>query len=200
MLGRILYGVMQGVTSLRELEQLARADLGCMWVSGGISPDHANIGRFITLHEDSLSGAFFEQLTGRVLAATGADSSRLAGDGTVVEAACSHYRLLQQEAARQRAEAARREAEAHPHDPKRRAAAEPSEAVAATADERQAAKAAQGKSDGHLRVSPRRWSSRSSAVGARRRPIGLRCWPTKTVSSWRSIPTRPRRPRRWRLC
>lgn len=44
MLGLILCGVMQGITSLRDLEQLARADLGCMWVSGGIPPDHANIG------------------------------------------------------------------------------------------------------------------------------------------------------------
>src|SRR4051812_22938226 len=30
MLGLILYGVMQGVHSLRELERLARLDLGCM--------------------------------------------------------------------------------------------------------------------------------------------------------------------------
>lgn len=153
MLGLILYGVMQGVTSLRELEQLARADLGCMWVSGGITPDHANIGRFITLHEDSLSGSFFEQLTARVLAATGSDSRRLAGDATVVEAACSHYRLLHHDAARQRAEAAHREAETHPEDGARRRAAERAQAVAATADQRQAAKAAQGKPSGHLRVS-----------------------------------------------
>jgi hypothetical protein len=26
-----------------------------MWVTGGIAPDHANIGRFIVLHEDSLT-------------------------------------------------------------------------------------------------------------------------------------------------
>ena len=51
MVGLILYGVMQGVHSLRELERLARLDLGCMWVTGGIGPDHANIGRFIVQHE-----------------------------------------------------------------------------------------------------------------------------------------------------
>jgi hypothetical protein len=55
MAGVILYGVMQGVHSLRELERLARLDLGCMWVAGGIAPDHANIGRFIALHEHSLT-------------------------------------------------------------------------------------------------------------------------------------------------
>ena len=47
MMGLILYGVMQGVHSLRQLERLARLDLGCMWVTGGIAPDHANIGRFV---------------------------------------------------------------------------------------------------------------------------------------------------------
>lgn len=42
MLGLILYGIMQGISSLRALERLARVDLGCMWVTGGIAPDHAN--------------------------------------------------------------------------------------------------------------------------------------------------------------
>jgi len=62
MMGLILYGVMRGVHSLRELERLARLDLGCMWVVGGISPDHANIGRFISLHDESLTQDFFESL------------------------------------------------------------------------------------------------------------------------------------------
>lgn len=43
--------------SLRELERLARLDLGCMWVTGSIAPDHADIGRFIVLHEESLTAA-----------------------------------------------------------------------------------------------------------------------------------------------
>ena len=41
MTGLILYGIMRGITSLRDLEHFARVDLGCMWVSGGILPDHA---------------------------------------------------------------------------------------------------------------------------------------------------------------
>ena len=53
-MGLILYGVMQGVRSLRELERLARLDLGCMWVTGDVAPDHANIGRFIVLHKNLL--------------------------------------------------------------------------------------------------------------------------------------------------
>ena len=50
MLGLILYGIMQGISSLRALESLARTDLGCMWISGGILPDHSIIGRFIQRH------------------------------------------------------------------------------------------------------------------------------------------------------
>jgi transposase len=117
MLGLILYGVMQGVHSLRELERLARLDLGCMWVTGGIAPDHANIGRFIVLHEDSLTQDFFESLTRSILKKSGThSSSRLAGDGTVIEAACSHYKLLKEEAVKSRVEAAEKAADQAPDD------------------------------------------------------------------------------------
>lgn len=116
MLGLILYGVMQGVHSLRELERLARLDLGCMWVTGGIAPDHTNIGRFIVLHEPSLTHGFFEALTSSVLKATGSRSTRVAGDGTVIEAACSHYKLLKEEAVKARAEVAQRALESNPDD------------------------------------------------------------------------------------
>lgn len=102
MLGLILMGVMQGLHSLRELERMARLDLGCMWVTGGITPDHANIGRFIVMHEESITKGFFESLTRSILKATGTGSSRLAGDGTVIEAACSHYNLLKAEAIKQK--------------------------------------------------------------------------------------------------
>lgn len=111
MLGLILMGVMQGLSSLRELERLARLDLGCMWVTGGITPDHANIGRFIVLHEESITQGFFESITRSILRKTGADSTRLAGDGTVIEAACSHYNLLKEEALKKRAAAAAKENE-----------------------------------------------------------------------------------------
>jgi hypothetical protein len=102
MMGLILYGVMQGVHSLRELERLARLDLGCMWITGGIAPDFTKIGRFITRHATLLTSGFFESLTRHVLKATGSKSERLAGDGTVIEAACSHYNLLKEEAIRAR--------------------------------------------------------------------------------------------------
>ena len=113
-MGLILYGIMQGITSLRTLERLARVDLGCMWVTGGIFPGHAIIGRFINMHSDSTNGAFFESLTRAVLKKTDSDGSCLAGDGTVIEAACSSYNLIKQEAALQALEAAQKKADSHP--------------------------------------------------------------------------------------
>jgi transposase len=116
MLGLILYGVMQGIHSLREMERLARLDLGCMWVAGGITPDHANIGRFIVLHEVSLTQEFFESLTKFILKATGSQSTRLSGDGSVIEAACSHYKLLKAEAIGARIKAAQNAVANNPDD------------------------------------------------------------------------------------
>lgn len=101
-MGLIVYGVMQGITSLRGLERFARLDLGCLWVSSGITPDHASLGRFLLKHEAILSHDFFEALTRTILKQTNTSTTLLAGDGTLVEAACSRYRLLKAEAVRER--------------------------------------------------------------------------------------------------
>jgi transposase len=153
MVGLILYGVMQGVHSLRELERMARLDLGCMWVTGGIAPDHANIGRFIVLHEASLTQEFFESLTGAILKATGSGSARLAGDGTVIEAACSHYNLLKEEAVKARATAARKAALRTPENQAAQQEQERSEQCQEIFEERQAARRSKGKSIETLRIS-----------------------------------------------
>src|SRR6266852_5622478 len=62
MLGLIVYGITQGKWSLRELERLARMDLGAMWMSGRVQPDHSTIGKFIQLHAQLLSEQFFTTL------------------------------------------------------------------------------------------------------------------------------------------
>ncbi len=153
MAGLILYGVMQGVHSLRELERMARLDLGCMWVTGGIAPDHANIGRFIVLHDASLTHGFFESLTGSILKATGSSSARLAGDGTVIEAACSHYKLLKEEAVKARTTTARQAVERTPEDPAVQQEWERSTQCQAIFEQRQAARRSHGKSVETLRIS-----------------------------------------------
>ena len=153
MMGLILYGVMQGVHSLRELERLARLDLGCMWVTGGIAPDHANIGRFIVMHEDSLTQGFFEALTRAILKASGSSSTRLAGDGTVIEAACSHDKLLKEEAVKARAHAAIQAAEQAPDDPAAQQEQQRSKQCQDIFAQRQAARHSHGKSSETLRIS-----------------------------------------------
>ena len=153
MMGLILYGIMQGIHSLRELEQLARLDLGCMWVTGGIAPDHANIGRFIVLHEDSLSGDFFESLTRAILKASGSSGARLSGDGTVIEAACSHYKLLKEEAVRSCAEASRKALEGAPDDPALQQKQQKSEQCLEIFEERKAARKRRGKDSETLCIS-----------------------------------------------
>ena len=102
MAGIVLYGLMHGVSSLRDLERFARLDLGCMWVSGGNMPDHSVLGRFINRHEVELSALLFEQVVQAVLAKTGSSTRSVAGDGTVIEAMSSRYGVLKREAAEQR--------------------------------------------------------------------------------------------------
>lgn len=154
MLGLILYGVMQGVHSLRELERLARLDLGCMWVTGGIAPDHTNIGRFIGMHEASLTQGFFEGLTSSILAATGSRSTRVAGDGTVIEAACSHYKLLKEEAMKARADVAQRELESHPDNVAAQLKQQASADRLRIFEERKKARQRSGRATDTLGVSP----------------------------------------------
>jgi transposase len=153
MMGLILYGVMQGVHSLRELERLARLDLGCMWITGGIAPDHANIGRFIVMHEDSLSEGLFESLTRAILKATGSGAARVAGDGTVIEAACSHYKLLKQEAVKAQTQAARQSAEQAPDDVAAQQRCQRSEQCQQIFEQRQADRRSRGKDSQTLCIS-----------------------------------------------
>lgn len=158
MMGLILYGVMRGVHSLRELERMANLDLGCMWVAAGIRPDHSNICRFITLHHDSLTQDFFESLTRSILKASGSSSSCVAGDGTVIEAACSHYKLLKEEALKAQLEQARQEEirlvqAKTPIDPTLKAKLATLEEALETFEQRKAARVSHGKDPASLRIS-----------------------------------------------
>jgi transposase len=98
MAGIVLYAMMRGVTSLRGMERLARTDVGCWWVSGGITPDHSILGRFIQKHNKALQGALFSAVVEEALRRTGTSGEDVAGDGTVIEAMSSRYGLLHAEA------------------------------------------------------------------------------------------------------
>lgn len=117
MLGLIVWGLFNGVTSLRALEKKARLDFSYMWVTGGIQPDHSIIGRFIQRHTKLLnSGEFLVELTRQILEICDSDPGEVAGDGTVIEAVASRYDLLSQQAAEQRAKQLAEQAEQNPDD------------------------------------------------------------------------------------
>lgn len=103
MLGLIVYGITQGKWSLRELERLARMDLGALWLSGRVQPDHSTIGKFIQLHEQLLSEQFFTTLVKQLVRKLHLSAGTVGLDGTVIAAAASHYRMLRAEALREAA-------------------------------------------------------------------------------------------------
>src|SRR6266481_5211850 len=103
MLGLIVYGITQGKWSLRELERLARMDLGALWMSGRVQPDHSTIGKFIQLHAELLSEQFFTTLVKQLVRKLHLSAGTVGLDGTVIAAAASHYRMLRAEALREAA-------------------------------------------------------------------------------------------------
>lgn len=107
MTGLILYGLMQGISSLRDLARMARVDLGCIYLTNGIFPDSSSISRFITRHQDILTEEFFIHLTRSILKITRTGIRSLAGDGTIIEAAASRYSLMRQEAIEEKKKEAR---------------------------------------------------------------------------------------------
>ena len=154
MVGVILYGIMQGLSSLRDLERCARSDVGCWWLSGGIMPDHSVIGRFVRQHEDLLTAGFFEQLTRQVLKATGSGTATVAGDGTVIEAMSSRFRLVREEALKAALAEAREEAEAHPDQVQATARVAQLEQAQTQLQERQAKQTAKGKDPAKTQIHP----------------------------------------------
>jgi len=154
MIGLILSGILQGITSLRELERLARLDLGCWWLTGAIMPDHSILGRFIQRHAALLTEAFFEQLTRQVLKATSSHTAVLAGDGTIIEAAASRYRLMKAEALQEALAIAKSAAQTAPDDPHAAERITQLEEAQKTLTQRRQARRAQGKDASGLSINP----------------------------------------------
>ncbi len=119
-LGLVLYGILKGQSSLRELEVLAGCDLGAIWITGGIIPDHATIGRFIQRHADLICVSFFEALTTEILGQLGQKNNVWSGDGTVIESAANRFKTLKMEVAQQQLHAQRESVEKEEADPKKK--------------------------------------------------------------------------------
>ena len=121
---------------MRELESLARRDVGAWWVCGGHQPDHSTIGKFIQLHAEALSEEFFVALVKNLISKLRLAAGTVAGDGTVIEAAASHFRTLRAEAMLEAAREARAAAEAIPADAELARKAAAAQRAAAIAQER----------------------------------------------------------------
>ena len=117
MMGLILCGTSNAVSSLRALKRFSRFNLTAQWVTGGICPDYSVIGDFINRHSEQIQGDFFIALTRSILKKTNSSCGIAAGDGTVIEAACSYYNLLKEEAVLTRRKKAEEELACAPDDP-----------------------------------------------------------------------------------
>lgn len=96
--GLIMYGMMLKQSSLRQLEALARRDVGAWWMSGGLTPDFTTFTKFIQRHSQLLSDDFFVQTTSLIVKRLRLTRSDLALDGTVIQAAASTAGALKREA------------------------------------------------------------------------------------------------------
>jgi hypothetical protein len=151
--GLILYGLLRGQSSLRQLEGLAARDLGAWWLCGGLRPDHSTLGHFVDAHAERLSDDFFVGVTRKLAHALRLKVGDVAIDGTITESAASALRGLRKEAAHQRRVAAEARAAEAPDDPERRRDADAARAVEAAIDARVEARAAQSLATASVAVS-----------------------------------------------
>lgn len=151
--GLVAYGLMRGLSSLRELERLARLDLGAIYICGGLRPDHSTIGLFLHTNAAVLSERFFVDVVRELSTRLGAVKGTTAIDGTIVAAVASAHRHMTAEAARLAADVARQEAAERPGDARAEQSAELAAEVAVVAEFRQAERDDRG-AKGPARVSP----------------------------------------------
>lgn len=153
LLGLIVYGILNRQWSLRELEMLARRDVGAWWLCGGHQPDHSTIGKFIVLHAEVLTEEFFVQLVKHLVALLKLGPALTAGDGTMIDAAANRFRVLRAEAAAQAAQEAREAAAAAPDDAQLKRKAELASVAAQLGAERLARRRAHKGDAAEIRVS-----------------------------------------------
>jgi len=132
----VVYGILSRQWSLRELEALARREVGAWWICGGHQPDHSTIGKFIQLHAEILNEEFFVALVKTLTARLHLAPGTVAGDGTVIEAAASRYRSVRAEALMAAAREEKAAAEANPAEPQLARKAQLADQAAALVKER----------------------------------------------------------------
>jgi transposase len=153
LLGLIVYGILNRQWSLRELEGLARRDVGAWWLCAGQQPDHGTIGKFIVLHGEVLTDGFFVTLVKHLAERLRLGPTLTAGDGTIVDAAACRFRMLRAEAAKQEAQEMQTRVAAAPNDAELKRKAELASAAARLGQERLARRRAYEGKAAEVRVS-----------------------------------------------
>jgi transposase len=154
MLGLILFGLIIGVDSLRGMAQLAATDVRAWWITGGLQPDFTTLCKFINARADLLSEEFFTATTRQMITMLGVKPGPAAGDGTVIDAAASHWRTLKAEAASEAAKKAVEAAAAAPNDASLAAKADQAKRLEEVAAERMKRAKEASHSTSSVRVAP----------------------------------------------
>lgn len=145
LIGLLIYGALKGHTSLRELEEVARVDVGAWWVTGCAQPDHAVLGRFVQKFREFLTHDFFIAATKKCAAKMNVKAGTVGIDGTVIEAAASRFGAMTASKLQPRVDAAVEAAQRNPKSKKLNSEAKRLQHALDVANQRTAVKRDKGR-------------------------------------------------------
>ena len=91
----MVYAVMNGIFSSRDIETACRRDINFMYLLEGMPvPDHATIARFISLHLSSCSKDILSEVTSSLLSLGEISGKTVFIDGTKIEAYANKYTFV----------------------------------------------------------------------------------------------------------
>ena len=91
----MVYAVMNGIFSSRDIETACRRDVNFMYLLEGMPvPDHATIARFISLHLSSCSKDILSEVTSSLLSLGEISGKTVFIDGTKIEAYANKYTFV----------------------------------------------------------------------------------------------------------
>ena len=93
MIWLIVYGILNGCCTSRDIENLARRDLVCLRELDCTVPDHSTITRFIVNNHDNIQ-EIFGQLAKKLYELKELDAKCLFQDGTKIESVSNKYRFV----------------------------------------------------------------------------------------------------------
>lgn len=106
------------------------------------------------MHSETLTTSFFESIVKTTLRMTGSGVASLAGDGTVIEAACSHYKVCREEALKAAAEDAQKTLDRDPENGHLQGVVEQITKAVKIFDERKERRKVNGRKSDTISISP----------------------------------------------